>query len=83
MLILGWDNRQWGHAKGRYVLHGNAEPQENMDGLLDVQQWWHKHHLTEPLEVRLERVVYESDNVWAARAMCAAAKLCVDMMKGT
>jgi hypothetical protein len=72
MLVLGWSHEQWAYAKQRHKLHGNPEPAAGMSGLLTVREWWNSHPWPEPLSVRLEGVVLESDNDWAARAVYAA-----------
>jgi hypothetical protein len=69
MLIFGWTTEQWAYAKQRHKLHGNAEPDANSSGLMTVHEWWHSHPWPEPLSVRLEGVVLESANDWAARAI--------------
>lgn len=72
MHIFGWTAEQWAYAKQRHKLHGNQEPAASASGLLTVRKWWQSHPWPDPLSARLEGVVLESDNAWAARAIEAA-----------
>jgi hypothetical protein len=73
MIVYGWTSEQWAYAKQRHKLHGNSEAAADLQGMVEVQAWWRSHSWPEPMSVRLEGVVLESDRGWAAKAMHAAA----------
>jgi len=72
MRMFGWTAEQWAYAKQRHKLHGNPDLSADSDGMLLLLTWWRGHSWPDPLSVRLEGVVLESDNNWAAKAIHSA-----------
>lgn len=72
MIVYDWTAEQWAYAKQRHKLYGNGDAAADLQGMSDVQEWWHSNGWPEPMSVRLDGVVLESDRRWAIKAMYAA-----------
>jgi hypothetical protein len=66
-ILMGWSLEQWAFAKSRYVLAGNDCPPATLGGAEEILDWWKRRFLHDPGEIRLERVQYQQDTIWAAQ----------------
>lgn len=73
--VFGWTVEQIAYAKQRSNQWRGAGIRADLEGIVDIQNWWLEHSWPDPLSVRLEGVTPEYDYEWAWRAVRAAAEV--------
>lgn len=81
MKCFGWTLEQIAYAKQRHKLHSGGDLSPNADGILALRKWWAESNWPDPLSVRLDGVVLESDTGWAATAMREVALIAAQLSR--